>query len=82
MGEREERVGKVAREIRRYLETHSQSFDSLEGIATWWVLRQHVQAELELVRAALMQLERAGEISSARLDHWCEPVYRLTDKHH
>jgi hypothetical protein len=78
----EGRVVNVAREIRRYLETHPQSFDSLEGIATWWVLRQRIQAELDLVRAALVRLETRGEIYSAKIGHRCEPVYRLTDKQH
>ena len=78
----EDRVGSVAQEIRQYLEAHPQSFDSLEGIATWWVLRQRIQAELELVRAALARLETTGEIYSAKLGPRREPVYRLMDKHH
>jgi len=82
MEEREERVVRVAGEIQQYLETHPQSFDSLEGIATWWVLRQRVHAEVELVRAALEQLESRGVILSARIGHRREPVYRLANKLH
>jgi hypothetical protein len=73
----EERVGSVAREIEHYLETHPLAVDSLEGIATWWVLRQRIRAEVELVRAALEHLVAAGGVSTEQLGNSHEPVYRL-----
>ena len=77
MDEWEERVSSVAREIEQYLAAHPQALDSLEGIATWWVLRQRIRTEVGLVRAALGQLMAAGVVSAEQVGNTREPVYRL-----
>jgi len=76
-----ERVDSVAREIERYLESHPYAADSLEGITTWWVSKQRIRYELEVVRAALEQLTHSGIVSSGMTDE-NDPVYRLNDKSH
>ncbi|MDZ7754049.1 MAG: hypothetical protein U5S82_21020 [Gammaproteobacteria bacterium] len=82
MGEREERVRDVAREIEHYLESHPQAADSLEGIANWWISRQRLQTELEVVRAALEQLSQAGIVSARWGRDRQGPIYRLNKKNH
>ena len=77
-----ERVDSVAQEIERYLETHPQAADSLEGISTWWVSRQRIRQELAVVRAALEQLTRSGVVMSRYVTDKHDVVYRLSDKHH
>ncbi len=77
-----ERVDSVAQEIERYLETHPNSADSLEGISTWWVTRQHIRNELEVVRAALEQLTSSGVVLSRHTKDKNDTVYRLNDKNH
>lgn len=82
MCEWDERVVSVAREIERYLEVHPQAADSLEGIATWWISKQRIRSELEVVRAALEQLARSGIVSSKKTKNKKDPVYHLeTSKH-
>lgn len=82
MCEWDERVGSVAREIERYLELHPQAADSLEGIATWWISKQRIRSELEVVRAALEQLARSGIVSSKKTKNKEDPIYHLeTSKH-
>ena len=78
----EERVDSVAREIERYLESHPNAADSLEGISTWWVSKQRIRYELEVVRAALDKLTRAGIVSSGDAADRDDTVYRLNDKNH
>ena len=73
----EERVSSVAREIEQYLAAHPQAIDSLEGIATWWVLRQRICTEVGLVRAALGQLMAAGVVAAEQLGNNHEPMYRF-----
>lgn len=77
-----ERVDSVAKEIERYLESHPQASDSLEGIATWWISKQRIRNELEVVRAALEQLTQAGVVSTEDAINECEPVYQLNNKSH
>jgi hypothetical protein len=77
-----ERVDSVAKEIERYLESHPQASDSLEGIATWWISKQRIHNELEVVRAALEQLTHAGIVSTEHAIDEREPVYQLNNKSH
>ncbi len=77
-----ERVDSVAKEIEHYLESHPQASDSLEGIATWWISKQRIRNELEVVRAALEQLTHAGIVSAEHAGNKREPVYQLNNKSH
>lgn len=82
MNEWDERVINAAREIEQYLETHPQAADSLEGIAMWWVSRQRIRNELEVVRAALETLSAMGVVTTGQMTDNHGPVYRLNDKRH
>ena len=82
MCDREDRVKTVAREIEHYLEAHPGAADSLEGIASWWVSRQRIRDELEIVQAALEQLADTGIVSKGQVDDAHGPVYRLKNKNH
>ena len=81
MPDRDERIRQVARAIENYLRTHPQAADSLEGIASWWVPRQRIHDELEVVQAALVQLARAGVVFEA-MDpgDGGHPLYRLKER--
>jgi hypothetical protein len=75
-----ERVDSVARELESYLEIQPHASDSLEGISTWWISKQCIHYELEVVRAALEKLVSAGIVSSTSVPGNNDPVYRLNDK--
>lgn len=53
-------IAEVRSEILGYLLDHPQAMDTLDGIATWWVLEQHVQRGIDDVEAALSELVDAG----------------------
>ncbi|ALP53826.1 hypothetical protein Tel_12155 [Candidatus Tenderia electrophaga] len=82
MCEWEDRVSNVAHEIEHYLESHPQAADSLEGIASWWIARQRIRTELEVVRAALEQLSHSGIVSARQDTGKRGPIYRLNNKNH
>lgn len=82
MCEWEDRVSNVAQEIEHYLESHPQAADSLEGIASWWISRQRIRSELEVVRAALERLSYAGIVVTKQAKGKQGPVYRLNNKNH
>jgi hypothetical protein len=78
----QEKVDGVAQEIERYLESHPHAADSLEGISIWWMSRQRIRGELEVVRAALQQLVNAGVVSGPGAGKEYDSVYRLSEKSH
>ena len=65
----------LARAVMRYLVEHPQAMDSLEGIAEWWVPRQHVQVDLEALVRTLGRLSDEGRIE--KVDSVRGPLYRL-----
>jgi len=77
----EERVNYVAREIEQHLKSHPHAADSLEGIATWWISKQRIRQELNVVRAALEKLNHAGIISPGQATNKHDPVYQLNKKY-
>ena len=52
----DEDVLTIAREIRDYLTAHPNAVDSLEGIAKWWLARQHYVEQMSKVQKALNYL--------------------------
>lgn len=80
MWEWEERVKSTARQIEVYLEAHPQAADSLEGIATWWIRKNCIRYELNVVFAALEQLTQAGivAVENSRVSN--DSFYRLNNK--
>lgn len=61
--------------VLEYLREHPRAMDSLEGIAQWWLVRQHVRASVELVARALSDLERVGLLERVGEDG--NAMYRL-----
>ena len=79
MNEWDWRVSSAAREIERYLGTHPEASDSLQGIASWWVVRQRIRSEIAVVSAALEQLIDAGVVTAAQGRDEQGPRYRLKE---
>ena len=80
MAEQAERVQAIANEVERYLTDHPQAADSVEGIATWWLARQRIHYELELVRRALEHLRHKGVVLTASERGKDGVVYRLNKR--
>ena len=51
-----EAIVKVASEITSYLDKHPQASDTLEGVTTWWLMKQRYESSREIVEAALNYL--------------------------
>jgi Fe2+ or Zn2+ uptake regulation protein len=60
--QKEERWRKeeLAEAIVEYLREHPRASDTLDGIAEWWIMRQHVRVELNTVKNVLRQLIAEG----------------------
>jgi Fe2+ or Zn2+ uptake regulation protein len=52
----------VAQRILGYLRKNRAAGDTLEGIATWWMMRQRVTETTETVQRVIRQLNEAGLI--------------------
>ena len=52
----------VAEAILNYLADCPQAMDTEEGIAEWWLMRQRIKTEVEIVRAVLQQLTKSGQL--------------------
>jgi hypothetical protein len=50
----------VTREILAYLTEHPDAADTLEGIAEWWLLEQHIKCSLNHVQGAVDELVADG----------------------
>ena len=57
-----EQVIMAAETISRYLKSNLNSFDSLEGIANWWLMRQRIEESTAVVKAAMDYLVSKGEV--------------------
>ena len=53
----------IAREIRTYLNAHPEAADSLEGVARWWLARQHYEQAIDKVKKALEYLVIEGAVT-------------------
>jgi Fe2+ or Zn2+ uptake regulation protein len=50
----------LARCVLDYLAAHPRAMDTLEGIAEWWVMREQVRVDLQLLGRVLRQLTEQG----------------------
>ncbi len=55
-------IADVATEIRRYLESHPNATDSLDGVQRWWLLPGAVEAPSPSVQQALDLLVHEGAV--------------------
>ncbi len=63
-----------------YLIEHPAASDNLEGIATWWLNRQHVTFQVARVKRILEQLVHRGWlIGEAKSDR--RPAFKLNPEH-
>ena len=68
MGTRDETaISEIASTIRDYLSTHPNAADSVEGIATWWLVQQRYEYALEEVKQALQQLVSSGLVKTVEV---------------
>ena len=56
----------IASEILAYFVEHPNAQDTLEGIASWWLLQQRIESRTTQVKAALDQLVKEGYIVERR----------------
>jgi hypothetical protein len=61
------RAAQVARQVVRYLETHPDASDTIDGIARWWLARQRLDDAREIVRVALDLLVDRGVLYTRTL---------------
>ncbi len=50
----------IEQRILRYVADHADSADTLEGIVTWWILRENIDQKIAEVRGALDHLVARG----------------------
>ena len=50
----------IANAVRAYLTEHPQAMDTVEGIAHWWLMRQHVRVQVEALSRVLHAMAEAG----------------------
>ena len=55
-------IAGIAGAINRYLATHPEASETLEGVTRWWLTRQRYTDSLASVQSALDLLERKGEV--------------------
>jgi hypothetical protein len=60
-------IGAIAAAIRRYLQAHPNAFDTVDGIAQWWLPAVRVEASPAAVAAALDELVAAGDVEKRAL---------------
>lgn len=64
-------ITEIASTIRDYLVTHPHAADTVEGIATWWLIQQRYEYALEEVEQALEQLVSSGLVKKVQGNgHW------------
>ncbi len=45
-----------------YLAEHPHATDTLEGIAEWWLMRQHIRVSVAMLARVLKQLTESGAL--------------------
>lgn len=73
----DEKLAKLADEIREYLTNHPNAADSLDGVAKWWLRRQRFEQSRSRIKQALDILETQGVVKRTSA---VNPVYSLANK--
>jgi hypothetical protein len=58
---------RTTEDILAYLREHPDSGDTVEGITTWWLLRQRVNESVDVVSLVLEGLRKQGLVQSRKL---------------
>lgn len=61
--------------VLQYLAEHPHAMDTLEGIASWWLMRQQVRAEVDVLAKVLRRLAEQGLLEMSG-EHE-NPIYKL-----
>jgi len=51
--------------VLEYLTEHPQASDTLKGIAEWWIMRQRVRVEVNILKKVLRQLTGSGVLEAS-----------------
>ena len=62
----QQKEAELSRAILLYLEEHPQAQDTVEGIASFWVMRQKVREDVEAVAMVLSKLTKSGQLEEIR----------------
>ena len=73
-----ERIEEVERSVLDYLGQHADAMDSFEGIARFWIPRQRLHAELNLLETAITELVKADVLEA--LEIGSGQLFRLRSK--
>jgi hypothetical protein len=57
---------KMAAAIMQYLDEHPHAQDTLEGIASFWIVRHQVREDVKAVMRALRRLTASGMLEEVR----------------
>jgi len=74
-----ERVEEVGRSVVDYLGRHEEAMDSFEGIARFWIPRQRLHAELNVLEIALTELVKADVLEALEIES--AQFFRLRRNH-
>lgn len=70
-------LAQMAEMIRQYLSKRPQAADTLEGVVSWWLLRQRYETATALVREALHKLVEQGVLTAVTRPG-TGTIYKLT----
>lgn len=62
----QQKEAELSHAILLYLEEHPQAQDTVEGIASFWVMRQKVREDVEAVARVLNELTQSGQLEEIR----------------
>jgi hypothetical protein len=71
----DDRERQMSEAIRSYLAEHPGAMDTLEGIATWWLMRQQIRIDVERLDRVLHQLVEEGVLETVGPEE--SPRFRL-----
>ena len=69
------REEELANAILQYLAEHPEAQDTMEGIASFWVMRQKVKEEVKDVSRVLRRLTKSGQLEKVKRGN--HVLYRL-----
>jgi len=61
-----ETSAETAKQVMRYIQSHPDASDTLEGIGKWWVTHQRITECVGVVKEALEILKAEGSVAEMR----------------
>lgn len=59
-------IDDVKQEIIEHLKTNPKAQDTFDGVVEWWLVRNRVRKGIDLIKAALSELEKEGSVIRTR----------------